>query len=151
ELQNRIRDANQLSDDMVNLIETTNIPIVVLGADLCIRRFTPAAQRTLNLIPGDVGRPISDLKLRLSVPDLGSLVQEVIATLQIKQWEVQDEQGCWHKLYIRPYKSADQKIGGVVVMLIDIDVLKRRERQIEESRNYAVSIVETVREPLIVL
>ena len=151
ELQNRIRTANSLSDDLVNLIETTNIPIVVLGGDLCIRRFTPSAQRALKLLPGDVGRPIGDFKLKVNVPDLESLVHEVIDTLEIKQREVQDEGGAWHKLYVRPYKTLDQKIGGVILMLVDIDVLRRRERQVEESRDYAVSIVETVREPLIVL
>jgi two-component system CheB/CheR fusion protein len=151
ELLSRIRAADQLSDDLVNLIETTNIPIVVLGPDLCIRRFTPRAHRALNLLPGDVGRPIGDLKLKIQAPDLGSLAREVIDTLEIKQREVQDDGGSWHKLYLRPYKTLDQKIGGVVLMLIDIDALKRREQQIEESRDYAVSIVETVREPLIVL
>jgi two-component system CheB/CheR fusion protein len=151
ELRSRIRTADQLGDDLVNLIETTNIPIIVLGADLCIRRFTPRAQRAFSLLPGDVGRPIRDLKLRLDVPDLEPLMQEVIDTLEVKQREVKDEQGRWHRLHIRPYKTLDQKIGGVVLMLIDIDTLKRHQRQIEESRDYAVSIVETVREPLIVL
>jgi two-component system CheB/CheR fusion protein len=151
ELQIRIRTANQLSDDLVNLIDATNIPVVVLGADLCIRRFTPSAQRTLNLLPGDVGQSVSDLKLKINIPDLEPLVREVIDTLEIKQREVQDREGCWHKLYIRPYKTLEQKIGGVVLMFIDIEALKRREQQIQESRDYAVSIVETVREPLMVL
>jgi two-component system CheB/CheR fusion protein len=151
ELQNRIRTANQLGDDLVNLIETTNIPLVVLGADFGIRRFTPSAQRTLNLRPGDVGRPIRELKLRIDLPNLESLAQEVVDTLEIKQQEIKDVEGNWHKLYVRPYKTLEQKIGGVILMLIDIDALKRRERQIQESRDYAVSIVETVREPLLVL
>ncbi len=151
ELRSRIRTTDQLSDDLMNLIETTNIPIVVLGADLCIRRFTPRAHQVFNLLPRDVGRPIGDLKLKLNVPDLESLAHEVLDTLEIKQREVQDEASAWYKLYVRPYKTLNQKIGGVVLMLIDIDVLKRRERQVEESRDYAVSIVETVREPLIVL
>lgn len=90
ELRSRIRTADQLSDDLVNLIETTNIPIVVLGADLCIRRFNPRAHRALNLLPGGVGRPIGDLKLKINVPDLGSLAHEVIDTLEIKQREVQE-------------------------------------------------------------
>ena len=151
ELQNRIRSANQLSDDLVNLIEATNIPVIVLGADLCIRRFTPAAQRVLNLLPADVGRPISDLKLKLNLPDLPALVNQVLDTLAIKQREVQDEEGCWHRLLLRPYKTVDQKIGGVVLMLIDINTLKHNEQEIRESRDYAVSIVETVRAPLLVL
>ena len=151
ELQNRIRTANQLGDDLVNLIETTRIPIVVLGTDLCVRRFTPAAQAVLNLRPGDVGRPLRELKAKINVPDLELLVHEVIDTLEIKQREVADETGAWHKLYIRPYKTLDHKVGGVVLMLIDIDILKRREQEIKESRDYAISIVETVREPLLVL
>ncbi|HVA45123.1 MAG TPA: chemotaxis protein CheB [Pirellulales bacterium] len=151
ELQSRVRTTNELADDLVNLIETTRIPIVVLGPDLCVRRFTPAARTVMNLRPGDVGRPFLELKTKINVPDLEPLVQEVIDTLEIKQREVADESGAWHKLYVRPYKTLDHKLGGVVLMLIDIDVLKRREQEIEESRDYAVSIVETVREPLLVL
>ena len=151
ELQNRIRTANQLSDDLVNLIECTNIPVLVLDVDLNIRRFTPTAQRALNLRPGDLGRPIGDLKLKFDFPQLESLAREVIDTLKTAQREVLDEQGRWHSLHIRPYKTADNKIGGVIVMLIDVDVLKRRERQVKESLDYALSIVETVREALIVL
>ena len=105
----------------------------------------------MNLRPGDVGRPFCELKTKINVPDLEQLVHEVIDTLEIKQREVADEAGTWHKLYIRPYKTLDHKIAGVVVMLIDIDALKRREQEIKQSRDYAVSIVETVREPLLVL
>ncbi|HVX64261.1 MAG TPA: chemotaxis protein CheB [Pirellulales bacterium] len=151
ELQSRIRSTNQLADDLVNLIETTRIPIVVLGTDLCIRRFTPAAQDVMNLRPGDVGRPFTDLRSKIDVPRLEALAQEVIDTLEIKQLEVSDAAGAWYKLYIRPYKTLEHKVGGVVLMLIDIDALKRREQEIQESRDYAVNIVETVREPLLVL
>lgn len=151
ELQSRIRSTNQLADDLVNLIETTRIPIVVLGTDLCVRRFTPAAQEVMNLRPGDVGRPFLELKSKINIPNLDDLVHQVIDTLEIKQFEIYDEAGAWHKLYIRPYRTLDHKVGGVVLMLIDIDALKRREQEIKESRDYAVSIVETVREPLIVL
>jgi two-component system, chemotaxis family, CheB/CheR fusion protein len=151
ELQSRIRTTNELADDLSNLIETTRIPIVVLGTNLCIRRFSPSAQKIMNLRPGDVGRPLAELKTKLKLPDLDLLVHEVIDTLEIKQREVSDESGAWHKLYVRPYKTLDQRIGGVVLMLIDIDALKRREQEIQESRDYALSIVETVREPLLVL
>jgi two-component system CheB/CheR fusion protein len=151
ELQSRIRTANELADDLVNLIDSTRIPIVVLGADLCIRRFTPAAQTTMHLRAGDVGRPVVELKTKMNVPDLDLLVHEVIDTLEIKQRDVTDEDGAWHKLYVRPYKTLDQKVGGVVLMLIDIDALKRHEQEVQAARDYAVSIVETVREPLLVL
>jgi two-component system CheB/CheR fusion protein len=151
ELQNRIRVANQLGDDLANLVESINIPIVVLDADLRVRRFTPSAQRVLHLVPGDIGRPLGDSELRLELPDLETLVHEVIDTLEIRQREVTDGTGAWYKLYLRPYKTLDLVIGGVVVMLIDITALKQREQQIQESRDYAVNIVETVRQPLLVL
>jgi two-component system CheB/CheR fusion protein len=151
ELDNRIQAVNLLAGDMVNLIESTQIPIVVLGSDLCILRFTPAAETVMKLRSSDVGRPFLDLKTRVNLPGLEPLVRDVFETLEIKQREVTDETGAWHKLYIRPYKTLDQKIGGVVLTLIDIDALKRREQEIKESRDYAVSIVETVREPLLVL
>jgi two-component system CheB/CheR fusion protein len=151
ELQDRIRVANQLGDDLANLIESTNIPIVVLGTDLCIRRFTPRAERVLNLRAADLGRPVGDLKLKINLLDLDTLVQEVLTTLEIRQREVTDETGAWHKLSIRPYKTLDNVISGVVLMLIDIDAQKRREQQLQESRDYAVSIVEAVQEPLVIL
>ena len=151
ELQDRIRVANQLGDDLSNLIETTRIPIVVLGPDLCVRRFTPAAQQAMNLDFSDVGRSLDFLKSKIDLPDLESLVHEVIDTLEIKQVEIADRKGAWYKLYIRPYKTLDQRVGGVILMFVDIDVLKRREREIEQARDYAISIVETVREPLLVL
>ena len=134
ELQDRIRVANQLSDDLSNLIETTRIPIVVLGLDLCVTRFTPAARQAMNLDSSDVGRSLDDLKSKINLPDLESLVHEVIDTLEIKQVETADRNGAWYKLYIRPYKTLDHKVGGVVLMFVDIDVLKRREREIEQAR-----------------
>jgi PAS domain S-box-containing protein len=151
ELNDRIRVARQLGDDLVNLIDSTSIPIVVLGADLCIRRFTPRAERVLSLRPADIGRPVGELRLKIHVPDLEALVQEVLKTLEIRQREVTDETGAWHRLLLRPYRTLDHRIAGVVLMLIDIDALKRRERQLQESRDYAVNIVEAVREPLVLL
>jgi chemotaxis methyl-accepting protein methylase/signal transduction histidine kinase len=134
ELQARISAANQLSDDLVNLVEATNIPVFVLGEDLSIRRITPAAARILNLRPADVGRPIGQLKLKVHVPDLAVLAGNVLEKLIIEEREVKDEEGCWHKLSIRPYTTPDGKVTGIVVTLIDIDTLKRTlEREVLEA------------------
>ena len=151
ELQNRIMIAAQLSDDLTNLIDSVNIPTVVLGHDLHIRRFSPSAQRVLSLIPTDIGRNIGDFKLKINVPDLEPLIQQVLDTLEVQQQEVQDDEGRWHKLIVRPYKTLDNKIDGAIITLSDIDALKRREQELQESRDYAVSIVETVRQPLLIL
>ena len=151
ELQNRIMIAAQLSDDLSNLIDSVNIPTVVLGLDLHIRRFSPSAQRVLSLIPTDIGRHIGDFKLKINVPDLEPLIQQVLDTLEVQHREVEDDEGRWHKLIVRPYKTLDNKIDGAIITLSDIDALKRREQELQESRDYAVSIVETVRQPLLIL
>jgi signal transduction histidine kinase len=101
-----------------------NIPIVMLSNDLRIRRFTPVSQRALNLIPTDVGRPISDINLNLDLPRLDRLLAEVIETLTPKVMEVKDLSGHLHSLRLRPYRTEDNKIEGVVMVLVDHDLLR---------------------------
>ncbi len=151
ELQRRNHEVTEVSNDLQNLISSTNLPILMLGSDLCIRRFTPLAQSILHLIPTDVGRPLRDINHALNLPDLESQIREVINTLKIKEQEVQDRDGHWYDLRIRPYRTLDNKIDGAMLILVDIDALKHSMEQLEYSRNYAQAIVETVREPLIVL
>jgi two-component system CheB/CheR fusion protein len=151
ELNNRNREMAQVNDDLVNLLGGVNIPIVMVSRDLRIRRFTPLAERLLNLIPSDVGRPIGDLKPNLNVPNLEQLIVEVIDTLNVKDLEVQDREGHWYSLRIRPYVTADNKIDGAALAAVDIDMLKRSLEQLKQARDYAEAIVETVGEPLVVL
>jgi two-component system CheB/CheR fusion protein len=151
ELESRILYSSKLNSDLRNLLITVNIPIVMLGSDLSIRRFTPMAEKIFNLIPTDVGRPIGHIKPNINVPNLEQLIIEVIDTLVIKKQEVQDNDGHWYDLFIRPYKTLKNKIDGAVVMLVDIDTLKFSNEQIERSRNYAEAIIETIPEPLVVL
>jgi two-component system, chemotaxis family, CheB/CheR fusion protein len=151
ELQHRNVEVTQVSSDLQNLISSTNIPILMLGGDLCIRRFTPLAQSILHLISADVGRPLRDISPTLKIPDLEAQIQEVMDTLTIKEQEVQDQNGHWYDLRIRPYKTIDNKIDGVILILVDIDAIKRGMAELQYSHNYAQAIVETVREPLIVL
>ncbi|MGI2908075.1 chemotaxis protein CheB [Tolypothrix sp. VBCCA 56010] len=151
ELHRRNIESNQVSNDLQNLLSSINIPIVMLGSDLRIRRFTPLARQILNLIPTDVGRPLGDINLNLNIPDLEQQILEVINNLSVKEQEVQDHNGRWYDLRIRPYRTIDNKIDGAVVILVDIDALKRSADQLRQSRNYAEAIVETMREPLMVL
>jgi len=151
ELQSRNLEARQANDDLINLLSSVNIPILMLDGDLGIRRFTPTAQRLFNLLPSDVGRPLSHIRPNLSVFDLEALILEVIDTLIVKELEVQDWEGRWYSLRIRPYKTTENRIDGAVVTLLDIDDLRRSVEQLRESRDYAEAIVQTVREPLVVL
>ena len=151
ELYRRNIESTQVSNDLQNLLSSINIPILMLEGDLRIRRFTPLAQRILNLIPGDVGRPFGDINHNLNVPDLEQQIVEVISTLSVKEQEVQDQSGHWYDLRIRPYRTIDNKIDGAVLILVDIDALKRSTAQLVASRNYAETIVETMQEPLVVM
>jgi two-component system CheB/CheR fusion protein len=151
ELQRRNVESTQVSNDLQNLLSSISIPILMLGGDLRIRRFTPLAERIFNLIASDVGRPFSDINHNLNIPNLEQQILEVIRTLNFKAQEVQDNEGHWYDLRIRPYRTIDHKIDGAVVVLVDIDELKRSARQIIAARDYAEAIVATVRESLVVL
>ncbi|WP_414574192.1 chemotaxis protein CheB [Nostoc sp. CCY 9925] len=151
ELQRRNIESTQVSNDLLNLLSSINIPILMLGGDLRIRRFTPSAQTIFNLIPTDVGRPLSDIKHSLSITDLEKQILEVISTLNLKAQEVQDQEGHFYDLRIRPYRTIDNKIDGAVVVLVDIDAIKCTASQLKKSHDYAEAIVNTVRESLVVL
>jgi two-component system CheB/CheR fusion protein len=151
QLQNRNQELSRLSDALTNLQASANVAMVELGIDLRLRRFTPAAAKLLNLLPGDVGRPIGNLKMRVEVPDLETLVTEVIDTVQVKEREVRDRDGRWYALRIHPYRTAENKIDGAVAVLVDIDEAKSAQEKIRKARDYAEAIVETVRDPLLVL
>ena len=151
ELNTRNVEVGQVNNDLVNLLNSVQIPIVILDGELRIRRFTPRAERVLNLIPTDVGRPLSDLRPNIIVPEFERLIAEVMDSLTPKEVEVQDHEGRWHLLRIRPYKTHENKIDGVILALVDIDTVRRTLAQVREARAFAEAVVETVQHPLLVL
>jgi two-component system CheB/CheR fusion protein len=151
ELKHSNLDLAEVNNDLGNLLRSVNIPIVMLGRDLRIRRFTPVAQRMLRLLPTDIDRPISDLRTDIVMPGLEGIVREVIDTLGARESEVRDKHGKWYSLVVRPYETTDNKITGVVIMLFDIDASKRSVEQSAIARNYSDAFLETVRDALLVL
>ncbi len=127
ELQNRNDELSQLSNDLNNLLSSVNIPIVMVGNDMRIRRFTPVAQKMMNLIAGDVGRPITDIKSTLKLPDLRALSAKVIETLEIQETEVVDTIGRPYLMRLRPYRTMDNKIEGVVMIFLDFETRKNNK------------------------
>ena len=158
EMLNRNADLNRLNNDLVNLQASTKLAIVLLGRDLTIRRFSPQAEKQFDLLAADVGRPISHIRHALvltdgaeSPLDLEALSAEVIADVREQEREVRDKSGRWHSLRVRPYLTLDSKVDGAVLVLVDIDALKRSEQVASVAREFAENTVETVREPLVVL
>ena len=144
ELQNRNQELGSVNNDLVNLLASLDTAIVMVGHDLRIRRYTPLAESIFSLIPTDIGRPLTDIKLKLSLPDLDDLVRNVIDTVMPQERDLQDIDGHWYLLRVRPYKTLDARISGAVLALVDVDTIKR-------AREFAENIVATVREPLLVL
>ena len=123
ELQNRNAELANVNSDLTNLIDSVDVVFVMLDSDLRIRRFTSAAQKVLNLIPTDVGRPIGDIKTNIQVVDLPGLIQD--SMVRVRNWEenVQDLAGRSYVMKIRPSKTPDGKIEGAILALTDIDAL----------------------------
>jgi PAS domain-containing protein len=114
----------------------------MLGSDLRIRRFTPVAARILKLIPADVGRPITDLRLGIQAPDLGAAIGEVLESVTVKEIDVPDLEGRWYSLSVRPYRTSDNRIDGAVMILVDIDEVKRGFDQGQTQRDFMRTVVE---------
>ena len=123
----------------------------MVSRDLRIRRFTSPAERLLNLLATDIGRPIRDIRGNLDFPDLDRRIEAVIDTLAPEDHEVLDQSGHWYSVRIRPYITVENKIDGAVVALVDVDHVKRAVEQLKEARDRAKAIVETVWQPLVVL
>ena len=151
ELKSGNVELTEVNNDLTNLLKSVNIPIVMVDRGLRIRRFTPVAQRTLKLIPADVGRSITDLRADVEVPQLEALISEVMDTLSAREVEVQDRKGHWYNLQIRPYETADNKITGAVMILFDINTAKLEAERSKMMANYAEGFIGTVRSSVIVL
>jgi len=143
ELLTRNTDLAQLNSDITNLLYSISFPILMLSQDMKIRRFTPMAGTLLNLIPGDVGRPISDINPNIELPNLESMVTRVLETMTVKDHELRDKDDRWYSMRIRPYRTLENKIDGATVTFVDIDALKKGQ--------LAEAVIETIRGPLLIL
>jgi len=138
ELNIRNLELTQANNDLVNLLSSVNIAMVMLGGDLRIRRVTPQAEKLLGLIPTDIGRPITNIRPNIDVPDLEQMIVEVINTVTVQEREVRDREGHWYLLRILPYKTLENMIEGAVLTLVDINVLKNNLEEIRQSHDQLV-------------
>ena len=148
ELSHRNQELGELASDLANVFASTTIPIIIVGRDLRIRRFTPASNRVMRLIPTDVGRPLGDVRLSFALPDLEQLVTTAIDTLAPAELSVHDDANRWWSLTIRPYQTIDRRVDGAVLVFSDIDASKRAEERASsasaESRQ-ALEVAEEAR------
>jgi two-component system CheB/CheR fusion protein len=150
ELHGRNDELSRVNSDLVNLLGCVEIAIVIVGSDLSIRRFTPMAEKVLNLIPTDIGRPISQIKPNIECPGLEKMITRVIDTVTIQDLNVRDGDGNWYSLRIRPYKNVENKIDGAVLALFDI-ASRRNGLELRQARDVNRALLETLRQPVLLL
>ncbi|MDQ2948001.1 MAG: PAS domain-containing protein, partial [Acidobacteriota bacterium] len=107
----------EANNDLTNVLTSINVPLVMVGKDLKIRRFTQPMERMLNLIPSDIGRSISDLKPNIDVPDLPELLRSVIDGASPNVRDIKGPLGRWFSLQALPYKVPGNKIEGALLLL----------------------------------
>ncbi|MBI5004421.1 PAS domain-containing protein [Candidatus Kaiserbacteria bacterium] len=151
ELQTRNIELNQVNNDLLNVLASASVPMIIVDSGLRIRRFTPLVQKHFRIIPSDVGRPITDIKLPIHIPDLEQVLLRVIDTVQSERQDVADEEGRWYNLWIRPYKTADNKIDGAILTLIEITEAREQQEKIQKTLSYVEAVLRTMREPFLVL
>jgi two-component system, chemotaxis family, CheB/CheR fusion protein len=120
ELRSRNLEVTQINNDLINLLSSIDIAVIMIGSDLTIRRFTPKAQNFLGLIPGDIGRPLSNINPTIEIADLQSMVVQVVADFRPLERELTDRMGVHYQFKILPYRTLDNKIEGVVITIVDI-------------------------------
>jgi two-component system CheB/CheR fusion protein len=124
ELQAKVDELSHANDDLRNLLDSTDIGTLFLDIHLKVRRFTTRMTKIVNLIPGDIGRPITDLALGLTYPALADDARAVLETLTFKEQQIKTLDGRWFGVRIMPYRTTDNRIDGIVITFTDITASK---------------------------
>ena len=151
ELRTRNQELSALNNDLRNLLGSVDVAVLMTDNNLRIRRFTDAAEKLLDLGPLDMGRLLPHIHGPFSAQLLDQLGRTALQSLRTEETEMQDQSGKWFHVSARPFRTVEDRIEGVVISFIDIDPLKRGLQAAEQARDYAEALIETVREPLIVL
>ncbi|MEI6673636.1 MAG: chemotaxis protein CheB [Verrucomicrobiota bacterium] len=136
QLQSKLVDISRINNDINNLIAGTGIATVFVDLQLLIMRYTPTASAILNLIPGDMGRPVGHLATNLiDYENLVADTQEVLDTLTPLELSVQTRNGAWFSLRIIPYRTTDNVIEGVVITFVNISKIKQAEEALQKAND----------------
>ena len=151
QLQETLERQRSTSNDLQNILDSSGVATLFLDRDLNIRFFTPAAKSLFRVIATDIGRPLADLARRINDTRLLADAGTVLAGHVPPNREVEADNGAWYTRRILPYRTQDAQVAGVVITFADISERKTAERAIEAARSYSDSIINTIRQPLVVL
>jgi two-component system CheB/CheR fusion protein len=159
ELQQTVEELSRTNNDMNNMIAGTGIGTLFVDQQLCIQRFTPGVAPIMNLIPTDIGRPLGDINPRLkSDTDLVGTVTTVLETLATVEAQVENADEHLYQMRVQPYRTVENVIEGAVLTFVDVTEQQRLQIQLDElsrvaaeAGQFAQSVLDTVREPQLVL
>ncbi|PKN66297.1 MAG: hypothetical protein CVU57_06400 [Deltaproteobacteria bacterium HGW-Deltaproteobacteria-15] len=159
ELHRKIGEVNEAYQAINDVLESTRIAIVFLDNDLRVQRFTSEATRLTNLIDTDLGRPIEHISTNLDIENLLEKSRQVLKSLRPFDQEVRTKDDHCYHMRIMVHRSGEKMIQGVVLTFVNIDAQKSAQEEVEKltarevasARRFAESIVDTVRESLLVL
>ena len=135
ELQSKLDDLSVVSNDMTNLLESTELATIFLDVALNVRRFTSPCTRLFKLKPGDAGRPLSDIVTDLQYPELHQDAREVLRSLAVQEREATTLDGRWFRVRIMPYRTQSNVIDGVVITFMDISESKKLEAELRKHQH----------------
>jgi two-component system CheB/CheR fusion protein len=151
QLRSRNLELDEIASDLANVLASVEIPVIIVDLEHRVRRFTPTAKTIASCFPEDIGRSIDDIKLKVTVENIGALITEVIHGLVAKEWDVEGIDGRWFRMQVRPYYAPGNRLDGAVLAFVDVSTLRQARTDAETARDYATSIVEAVVSALVVV
>jgi len=137
QLQESLERQRTTSDDLQNVLFSTDVATLFLDAEFRIRFFTPASKALFNIIDADLGRPLADLRPLAADGDLLTDARRVLQTLTPIERETTTPDGAWFMRWIMPYRGQDRQVGGVVITFTDITERRRTASALDEAKQHA--------------
>jgi two-component system CheB/CheR fusion protein len=151
ELQNKLEELSRANNDLNNLLSSTDIAVIFLDNDMCVKRFTPAATKLVNLIQSDIGRPIEQITNMIQDGNLVDDVRQVLKSLVFREREVQTRKGQWFLMRIMPYRTTENVIDGSVITFTDITGQKTALDLAREATEKYRSIFQEARDGIVLM
>ncbi len=142
-LQNNVEELSRANNDINNMLSSADIGTIFLDRKLCIKRYTPAITRTINLIASDVGRPIHQISGKIAHEGFVEDIEKVLKTLRPFEKEVTTKENKWYLIRILPYRTESDMVDGAVITLVDITELKHAQEDIRLLQTITMAINES--------